>query len=52
MVQYSLKRSLKKFKEKGEAPLSKELMKLHMKDTFAPKDGTKLSREQKYNVLE
>jgi hypothetical protein len=43
MTQYSLKRGLKKFKEKGEAAVTKELLQLHMKDTFTPQDANKLS---------
>jgi hypothetical protein len=52
MPQYSLKSGLKKFKEKGEAPVSNDRMQLHTKDTFEPHDSTKLDREQKSNALE
>jgi hypothetical protein len=37
MTHYSLKRGLKKFKVKAEEAVSKELMQLHMKDTFEPR---------------
>jgi hypothetical protein len=52
MTQYSLKKGLKKFKEKGETAISKELLQLHMKDTFTPQDASKLIKEQKTNELE
>jgi hypothetical protein len=52
ITQYSLKRGLKKFKEKGEAAVSNDRMQLHMKYTFTPQDATKLSMEQTSNALE
>jgi hypothetical protein len=44
MTHYSLKRDLKKFKEKKEASVLKELLQLHMKDAFAPQYANTLSR--------
>jgi hypothetical protein len=38
MTQYSLKKGLKKFKGKADEAVSKELMQLHLKETFIPKD--------------
>jgi hypothetical protein len=47
MTQYSFKKGLKKFRGKAEDAVSKELLQLHMKDTFAPQVGEELSEEQK-----
>jgi hypothetical protein len=44
MTRYSLKKSLKKFKKKGEAAILKELLQFHMKDIFAPLDASKFSK--------
>jgi hypothetical protein len=52
MTQYSLKKGLKKFQGKAEDAVSKELMQLHMKDTFAPQDATELTEKQKKGALE
>jgi hypothetical protein len=52
MTQYSLKRGLKKFKVKAEEAVSKELMQLHMKDTFEPQDVKTLTGDQKKSALE
>jgi hypothetical protein len=52
MTQYSLKRGLKKFKVKAEEAVSKELMQLHMKDTFKPQDVKTLTGDQKKSALE
>jgi hypothetical protein len=52
MTQYSVKSGLKKFKEKGENTISKELMQLHLRDTFAPQDSKKLSTAQQAGALE
>jgi hypothetical protein len=51
MTQYSLKKGLKKFQGKAEDAVSKELMQLHMKDTFAPQDATELTEKQKREHL-
>jgi hypothetical protein len=47
MAQYFLKKGLQKFKEEGDSSVSNELMQLHIKDTSAPHDASKLSQEQK-----
>jgi hypothetical protein len=52
MTQYSLKKGLKKFKEVGEEAVSKELLQLHMRDTFKPQDSEELSTNQKKGALE
>jgi hypothetical protein len=52
MTQYSLKKGLKKFKKVGEKAVSKELLQLHMRDTFIPQDVSKLSPDQKGGALE
>jgi hypothetical protein len=52
MTQYSFKKGLKKFQDKAEDAVSKELMQLHMKDTFAPQDATELTEKQKKGALE
>jgi hypothetical protein len=52
MTQYSLKKGLKKFKEVGEEAVSKELLQLHMRDTFKPQDAEVLSTNQKKGALE
>jgi hypothetical protein len=43
MTQYSLKKGLKKFKKVGEEAVSKELLQLHMRDTFKPQNVKELS---------
>jgi hypothetical protein len=52
MTQYSLKRVLKKFKDKGEEAASKELEQLHLKQTFTPQDAKDLTTGQKKSALE
>jgi hypothetical protein len=52
MTQYSLKKGLKKFKEVGEEAVSKELLQLHMRDTFKPQNAEELSTNQKKGALE
>jgi hypothetical protein len=52
MTQYSLKKGLNKFKGKVEEAVSKELMQLHLKDTFIPKDEGELTEAQKKGALE
>jgi hypothetical protein len=51
MTQYLLKKVLKKLQGKAEDAVSKELMQLHMKDTFAPQDATELAEEKKKGAL-
>jgi hypothetical protein len=51
-TQYSLKRGLKIFKEKGEAIVSRELDKLRTKDTFTPTTDNNLNDKQKKSALE
>jgi hypothetical protein len=52
ITQYSLKKGFKKFPKKAKAAVTKELLQLHMKDTFAPINGAELTDEQKKAVLE
>jgi hypothetical protein len=52
MTQYSLKKGIKKFKKVGEAAVSKELMQLHMRETFTPQNVKELSSEQKRGALD
>jgi hypothetical protein len=52
MMQYSLKKGLRKFQKVGEEDVSKELKQLHMGDTFTPQDSGKLSDAQKQGALE
>jgi hypothetical protein len=52
MTQYSVKSGLKKLKENVENAISKELMQLHLRGTFAPRDSKKLSMAQKARSLE
>jgi hypothetical protein len=43
---------LKKFKKVREEAVSKELLQLHMRDTFKPQNVKELSSEQKKGALE
>jgi hypothetical protein len=52
ITQYSVKSGSKNFKEKGENAISKELMQLHLRNTFVPQDSKKLSMAQKAGALE
>jgi hypothetical protein len=52
MNQYSLNRGLRKFREKGEKAVEKELGQLHMKETFSPVQVKYLSPVQKKGALE
>jgi hypothetical protein len=52
MMQYSLKKGFKKFPKKAEAAVTKELLQLHMKDTFTPMNGEKLTDVQRKAALE
>jgi hypothetical protein len=51
MTQFALKTGLKKFKESGEIAVTNELTQLHMIETFAPQDATKLTRKQRNDAL-
>ncbi len=51
MTQYNLKPGLKKFGKCSKTAAVKELMQLHMIDTWAAMDPTKLSREQQMKAL-
>lgn len=51
ITQYSLKAELKKFGEKSEAAVSKELGQLHDMSVFTPVDAKKLTRDQKAAAL-
>ena len=46
MKQYAINTGLIKYKEQGEASVTKELVKLNVLDTFAPVDITKLTKKQ------
>jgi hypothetical protein len=46
-----LKRGLKKIKVKAKEAVSKELMQLHMKDTFEPQDVKTLTGDKKKSAL-
>jgi hypothetical protein len=52
MMQKSLKKGFKKFPKRVEAAVTKELLHLHMKDTFAPMNGAELTDEQKKAALQ
>jgi hypothetical protein len=47
-----LKRVLKKFKDKGEAAVSKDLLQLYTIDTLAPQKSDELSHQQHRDALE
>jgi hypothetical protein len=51
-AQYYLKRGLKKFREKGEAVVSKELEQLYTKETFTPMKANDNSEKKKKSALE
>ena len=51
MVQYNLKPGLRKFGHNGENAVDKELMQLHIMDTWAPMEVSKLSQEQQMRAL-
>jgi hypothetical protein len=52
MTQYSMKAGMKKFKERAEEAVSKELSQLHHRDTFEPVNPSNLSNEERKQVLE
>ena len=45
MTEYALKKVLGKVKERGKAEVTKELIELHVLETFAPVDGYKLIKK-------
>ena len=47
LVHYSMNAGLKKFKEKGEAGVSKELKQLHDMEVFRPVEEGSLSKKEK-----
>ena len=51
LTQYSLKKGLEKFKEKGEQAVRDELQQLHDKDVFKPVASSELSDQQKKDAL-
>ena len=50
--QYMLKKGLKKFKERGDAAVTKELDQLHQRNCFSPVDIATLSSEEKRKAQE
>ena len=46
MKQYVLKRGLRKFKDQGESEVPKEMTQLHVIETSAPVDSTKLIKNR------
>ena len=52
MTQVSLNWGIKKFKEKVEKAVSKELLQLHPKSTFIPLTAGDLRDKEKYKALE
>jgi hypothetical protein len=51
LMQYSIKAGLKKFGEKGEAAVTKELKQLHDMTTFYPVDSKTLTKEDKAKAI-
>jgi hypothetical protein len=51
MAQFSMKAGLKRFKKRGEEPVSKELSQLHFQDTFEPINPKDLSEEERQQAL-
>ncbi len=47
LVHYSMNAGIKRFKEKGEASVTKELTQMHDMDVFRPIDGKTLSYREK-----
>jgi hypothetical protein len=52
LVQFSMKAGLKRFKERGEEGVTKELSQLHFRDTFEPINPKDLNEEERLQVLE
>ena len=51
LVHYSMNAGLKKFKEKGEAGVTKELKQMHDMDVFRPVERESLSKEEKAKAV-
>jgi hypothetical protein len=51
MTQYNLKPGLRKFGQRGQMAAVKELLQLHIMDTWTPLQAEKLSREQRMQAL-
>jgi hypothetical protein len=51
MTQFSMKAGLKRFKQRGEEAVSKELSQLHFGDTFKPIHPKELNKEERQQVL-
>ena len=51
LTQYNLKPGLRKFGTRGEKAALKEMMQLHIMDTWTPMEAGKLSREQRMRAL-
>ncbi len=51
LVHYSMNAGIKKFKEKGEAGVTKELTQMHDMDVFRPINGDSLSYHEKKGAL-
>ena len=51
LTQLSMKRRLKKFKQKGKTLVTAELEQLHRRDAFRPVRTEKLSEKQKHDSL-
>ncbi len=51
MAQFSMKAGLKRFKERGEEAVTKELSQLHFRDTFEPINPKDLNEEDILQVL-
>ena len=52
LTQLSLKKGLKRWKEKGHKAAFGKMKQLHMRDTFRPKHKKKLTKKQKAEILE
>lgn len=52
LTQYSDKAGLRKFGERREEAVTKELLQLHMEDAFAPQSADEMSVQQKKEALE
>ncbi len=51
MTQYNLKPGLQKFGLRGQTAALKEMMQLHIMDTWTPMAADKLSQEQRMRAL-
>jgi len=52
MTQYTLKKGLKKFQERGEAAVAKEMLQLHEMEVFIPKFADDMTEAEKDGALE